>query len=128
MTGDKIETYAFCMLVLQLSFVLLGLTGVFPYSLQIAGLNVSQDISDTINSIQTMSKNVIGEGIINSVAVTGFILIMGVKIIIEFLILCLTGAYPVMLALGLPASFSLPISVLISMVCIYTLAVKLLGR
>lgn len=128
MSGDKIESYAFSMLILQLCFVLIGLTGVFPYSLQFAGLNISQDITDTINSIQSMYSNIAGEGIINSVAITGLILIMGVKILLEFLLLCITGAYPIMTALGLPASFALPISVIFGAVCIYTLAVKFLGR
>lgn len=128
MSGDKIEGYAFSMLILQLCFVLLGLSGVFPYTLEFAGLDVTQDITDTINNIQSMYSNIAGEGIINSVAITGFILIMGVKILLEFLLLSITGAYPIMLALGLPAAFALPISFLIGAVCVYCLAVKFLGR
>lgn len=128
MSGDKIESYAFSMLILQLCFVLLGLTGVFPFSLEFAGFNISEDITETVTSIQSMYSNIAGEGIINSVAITGLILIMGVKILLEFLLLSITGAYPIMTALGLPASFALPISVLIGAVCVYTLAVKFLGR
>ena len=128
MTGDKIESYAFSMLIIQLCFVLLGLAGVFPYSLEIAGLNVASDIQDSVNTIQSMYSNIAGEGVINSIAITGLILIMGVKILLEFLLLSITGAYPIMVALGLPASFALPISVLMGAVCVYTLAVKFLGR
>jgi len=127
LSGDRIEGYAFSMLILQLGFILLGLTGIFPYTLEIAGFNVSEDITETVNSIQSMYSNIAGEGIINSVAVTGLILIMGVKILLEFLILSITGASPVMVALGLPVSFALPISVLIGAVCVYGLAVKFLG-
>lgn len=123
MSGDKIEAYAFSMLIIQLCFVLLGLSGVFPYSLEFAGLDITKDITDT-----SMYNNIAGEGIINSVAITGLILILGVKIILEFLVLSILGAYPIMAALGLPGSFALPISFLIGAVCIYTLAVKFLGR
>lgn len=128
MSGDKIEAYAFSMLCIQLCFVLLGLSGVFPYTLQFAGLDITQDITDTVNTVQSMYSNIAGEGIINSVAITGLILLMGVKILLEFLVLSIMGAYPIMVALGLPGSFALPISVLIGAVCIYTLAVKFLGR
>ena len=128
MTGDKIESYAFSMLIIQLCFVLLGLAGVFPFSLEIAGLNIASDITDTVNTIQNMYSNIAGEGVINSIAITGLILIMGVKILLEFLLLSITGGYPIMIALGLPAVFALPISVLMGAVCVYTLAVKFLGR
>lgn len=128
MTGDKIESYAFSMLIIQLCFVLLGLAGIFPFSLEIAGLNVAEDITNTVNSIQSMYENIAGEGVINSIAITGLILIMGVKILLEFLLLSITGGYPIMIALGLPGSFALPISVLMGAVCVYTLAVKFLGR
>lgn len=128
MSGDKIEGYAFSMLILQLCFVLIGLTGIFPYSLEVAGFDISEDIQETVTSVQTMYGDIAGEGVLSSVAITGFILIMGVKILLEFLVLCLTGAYPVMIALGLPGSFALPISVIIGAVCVYTLAVKFMGR
>ena len=128
MNGDKIEGYAFTMLLLQLSFVLLGLTGVFPYSMELAGFNAAEDIQETVDSMQTMYENVAGEGVLTSVAMTAYILIMGVKIVLEFLLLTLTGAYPLMVAVGLPAVFALPISVILGAVCVYGLAVKFLGR
>lgn len=128
MNGDKIEGYAFTMLLLQLSFVLLGLTGIFPYSMEFAGFDAAEDIQETVDSMQTMYENVAGEGILTSVAMTAYILIMGVKIVLEFLLLTLTGAYPLMIAVGLPAAFAVPISALLAAVCVYGLAVKFLGR
>lgn len=128
MSGDKIEGYAFSMLLLQLAFVLIGLTGVFPFSLELAGFDVYGDINETVGSIQTMYENIASEGVIGSVAITGLILIMGVKILLEFVLLTLTGAYPLMVAVGLPVAFALPISVFFGAVCVYGLAVKFLGR
>jgi len=128
MIEDKIQNYAFSMLLLQLAFVLIGLTGIFPYSLELAGFDVYGDIQDTVSSIQTMYEGVAGEGIITSVAITGVILLMGVKIILEFVLLTLTGAYPLMIAIGLPVEFAVPISAILGAVCVYGLAVKFLGR
>lgn len=128
MNGDKIEGYAFTMLLLQLSFVLIGLTGIFPYSMEIAGFNAAEDIQETVNSVQTMYEHIAGGGILTSMAMTAYILIMGVKIVLEFLLLTLTGAYPLMVAVGLPVVFALPISVIFGAVCVYGLAVKFLGR
>ncbi len=128
MTEDKIQSYAFSMLLLQLAFVLIGLTGVFSYSLEIAGFDVYGDIQDTMDSIQTMYEGVAGEGIITSVAITGLILIMGVKILLEFFLLVFLGAYPLMVAVGLPVAFALPISVFFGAVCVYGIAAKFMGR
>lgn len=128
MNEDKIQSYAFSMLVIQLSFVLLGFTGVFPFSLEVAGLDIAGDIQDTSNTIQTTYENIASEGIINSIAITGLILIMGAKILLEFMLLAITGSYPLMVALGLPSVFALPISVLFSAVIIYMISIKFLGR
>lgn len=128
MYDDKIQNYAFSMLAIQLAFVLIGFTGVFPFSLEIAGFNVAGDIQDTASSIQTMYEGIASEGILSSIAVTAFILIMGIKILLEFMVLALTGSYPLMIALGLPALFALPISVLITAVIVYMISIKFLGR
>lgn len=128
MNEDKIQSYAFSMLLIQVSFVLIGLTGVFPFSLEVAGFDVYGDIQDSVDSIQTMYEGVAGDGIITSVAITGLILLMGVKILLEFVLLCLVGAYPLMVALGLPAVFALPISGFMSAVIVYMITIKFLGR
>lgn len=128
MNSDKIEGYAFTMLLLQLSFVLLGLAGIFPYSMEFAGFNAAEDIQETVDSVQTMYERLAGEGILSSMALTAYILVMGVKIVLEFLLLTLTGAYPLMVAVGLPVVFAAPISVILGAVCVYGLAVKFLGR
>ncbi|MDP4225235.1 MAG: hypothetical protein Q8910_02500 [Bacteroidota bacterium] len=128
MNSDKIQEYAFSMLIIQVAFVLIGLTGVFPFSLEIAGFDVYGDIQDSVNSIQTMYEGVAGEGIISSVMITGFILLIGVKILLEFVFLCLVGAYPLMIALGLPAVFAVPIAGFLSAVIVYMITIKFLGR
>lgn len=125
---EKIEGYAFTMLILQLAFVLVNLTGVYPYTLEIAGFSVYNDIQETTASVQTMYEQVAGEGIISNVAITAMMLIMGVKIVLEFIMLTLTGAYPMMIALGVPEVFALPIAALMGAVTVYGLAIKFLGR
>lgn len=128
MAQDYLEKYAFSMLLLQLSLVLIGLTGVFPFSLQIAGFDVYGDIETTMNSVQTMYEGIAEGGIFSSVAISGLILFMGVKILLEFAIMVFVGTYPIMTALGLPASFALPISLFFGAVAVYGLGKKLLGR
>jgi hypothetical protein len=126
--NDKIETYAFSIILIQLSFVLIGLAGIFPFSLNIAGFDVYGDIQNTISNIQTMYESIAGSGALSSIAITGYILIMGVKILLEFFLLTIIGAYPVLVAVGLPVVFALPISVFIGAVCVYQIAIKFLGR
>ncbi|AKB79122.1 hypothetical protein MSHOH_2639 [Methanosarcina horonobensis HB-1 = JCM 15518] len=116
------------MLLLQLSFVLVGLAGIFPYSMEFAGFNPAEDIQDTVNSMQVMYERLAGEGILSSAALTAYVLIMGVKIVLEFLLMTLVGAYPLLTAIGLPAAFAVPISMVLGAVCVYGAAVKFLGR
>lgn len=125
---NKIEGYAFSMLLIQLAFVLINLTGVYPYTLEIAGFSVYDDIQETTNSIQTAYEEVAGAGFLANTAITAYMLIMGVKIVLEFIMLTLTGAYPLLVALGLPAVFALPVAALMGAVTVYGLAIKFLGR
>ena len=128
MGEDKIQAYAFFMLILQLSFVLIALSEVYPFTMEIAGMDIYGDITESIETVQNMYTDIASEGLIGSTVVAGMMLLMGLKITLEFLILVLIGAYPIMTAMGLPATFALPISLMISAICIYTLAVKFIGR
>lgn len=126
--ADQIERYAFSMLLLQLSLVLVGLTGIFPFSLQVAGFDVYGDISGTMASVQTMYEGIAGAGVLSSMAITGLILLMGVKIVFEFVLMVFVGTYPILTAFGLPVVFALPISLFFGALALYGLATKLLGR
>lgn len=128
MNTDKIQGYAFSMLIIQLSFVLVGLSGIFPFSLEVAGVDVYADIQKTADSIRTTYQDLGGGGIASTMVVSGIILFYGVKICLEFFILVFIGAGPFLVALGVPLEFALPISLVIGAVCVYTLAVKFLGR
>lgn len=126
--SDKIRGYAFSMLLIQLSFLLIGLGGIFPYTFEIAGFDVYEDITQTTTEVQTMYETVAGEGTLSYIGVTAMTLLMGVKILLEFLILVLLGAYPLMVGMGLPASFALPLSTFIGAIMVYELVFKFLGR
>ena len=123
--NDKIESYAFSMLLFQLSLVLIGLTEVFPFSLEVAGFDVYGDISGTMTAIQTMFGGIAEAGVLSSIAITGLILLMGIKIILEFVLMVLVGTYPIMCAVGLPVVFALPFSLFFGAVAVYGLAGKL---
>ncbi|MDI9395805.1 MAG: hypothetical protein QM426_10525 [Euryarchaeota archaeon] len=126
--GDKVRGYAFTMLLIQLAFLLLGLTGLYPYRFEIAGFDVYEDINKTTTEIQEMYSSVAGGGTLAYAAITTMTLLMGVKILLEFLILVVIGAYPILTTLGLPAAFALPISAIISAIMLYELVYKFLGR
>lgn len=126
--SDKIQSYAFTMLLLQLSFVLIGLAGIFPFSLEIAGLDVYADIQESVTDIQTSYESIADLGTWDYAKITALSLIMGVKIIFEFIILVLLGAYPLLVGIGLPVSFALPIAAMLGAVMVYQLSVKFLGR
>jgi hypothetical protein len=125
---QKIEGYAFSMLLIQLAFVLINLTGVYPYSFEVAGFSAYNDIQETTSSVQTLYQQVAGGGILANTVITAIMLMMGVKIVLEFIMLTLTGAYPLLVALGLPAAFALPVAALMGAVTVYGLAIKFLGR
>lgn len=126
--GDKIRGYAFTMLLIQLSFLLIGLAGIFPYSFELAGIDVYEDITKTTTEVQVMYESVTGGGALAYAAISAMVLIMGVKILFEFLLLVVLGAYPLFLGLGLPAAFALPISAIIGAIMLYELVYKFVGR
>lgn len=130
MIENKIEGYAFTMLLIQLAFVLIGLTGIFPYSTEFAGFEAYDDIQESIDSITVMYSDISENGLFSiSGAVAGaYILFNGAKILLEFILLIFLGARPLLIAVGLPSVFASCITALFDAVCIYGLSVKFLGR
>jgi len=91
-------------------------------------ISAYNDIQETTSSVQTLYQQVAGGGILANTVITAIMLMMGVKIVLEFIMLTLTGAYPLLVALGLPAAFALPVAALMGAVTVYGLAIKFLGR
>jgi hypothetical protein len=84
-----------------LSFV--AATGVFPIKMEVAGLNVYEDIETRINTLQ--SKFTSASNTFDYMIVVGSLIINGFALIFDFIIVISAGLPIILLAAGVPAAF-----------------------
>jgi hypothetical protein len=124
MVRENLQKYVYVLLFIHLSFVLVNLSGFFPVTLEIAGFDVIDNVSTTMEEIQsTFSESASG---LDYMVMAGFLVFNGVKLLIGFVMLTLAGPAPIMGLLGVPAAIYLPISGVIGAVVLYDFAKMLL--
>jgi len=124
MVRENLQKYVYVLLFIHLSFVLVNLSGFFPVTLEIAGFDVIDNVSTTMEEIQsTFSESASG---LDYMVMAGFLVVNGVKLLIGFVMLTLAGPAPIMGLLGVPAEIYLPISGVIGAVVLYDFAKMLL--
>jgi hypothetical protein len=84
-----------------LSFV--AATGVFPIKMEVAGLNVYEDIESRINNLQ--SKFTSASNTFEYMVVVGSLIINAFALIFDFIVVIVGGLPLVLLAAGVPAVF-----------------------
>ena len=124
MVRENLQKYVYVLLFIHLSFVLVNLSGFFPVTLEIADFDVIDNVSTTMEEIQsTFSESASG---LDYMVMAGFLVVNGVKLLIGFVMLTLAGPAPIMGLLGVPAGIYLPISGVIGAVVLYDFAKMLL--
>lgn len=130
MLEEKIKQYAYVLLFISVAFNVLNVAGITNVSITVAGFDVMADITDTTNEIQNKFET--STGTLDYAMAAGFLLIMGTKILIEFLVLIFGGLIPIMDVtlgnLGIPSRIYSPIAAVMIAIALYDFAKIMLNR
>jgi len=121
-----IRTYGVIMLCINLAFALIAASGLFPLELGVSGfvglpaelLATSADLQNTFENSSTG---------LDYLMMTGFVIFYGVKILILFAGMVLTGLADILAAVGMPAALYVPITLVTDAIILYELGTKLRG-
>lgn len=118
--------YVFTMLFINLGFILLNLTGIFPITLSIAGLEVVGNMNADVIELQTTFEN--ASSGLDYLEISGYVIVVGGKLLIQFFCMVFFGVGAIFSTIGFPSAIVIPISVCIGGVMLYECGMLLLGR
>lgn len=118
MFSDKLQAYAYIMMFLNLSVVLLNVSGIMSVSNEIAGFDMMTDMTNKVYEIQEKFES--SSGLDYAVAI-GLLAWNGVIIIIEFVIMIFTGLKPIFELFGISPLIYAPIIAVVDLVVMYDL-------
>jgi len=121
-----LRDYAYIMLFIQLSFTIINLANLFPIKTDIMGINIFDDMSNTVTEIKERFEN--AGSTLDYLTAAAMAMILGGKVVIEFFLMVFFGITALLDALLVPESISVPIGLVTGGLILYELGNKLLGR
>ena len=121
-----IRDYAFFMLALQLSFTLINLAGIFPVQTDIMGINVYDNMINSVNQVRAAFED--ASNITDYLAGAAKAMIYGVAIVIQFFLMVFFGSSAMLKALQFPPALADIVGLFIGALILYELGSKLLRR
>jgi len=121
-----IRNYAFFMLIVNLSFALVNLAGLFPFETKILGLDIYDQINQDVSYLQSTFAS--SAGGMEYLAAAGMFLVVGGKIVLEFFLMVFFGFTALLNALNVPGEISTLVGTCTGALILYEFGSKLLGR
>ncbi|MBP2029374.1 hypothetical protein J2755_000294 [Methanohalophilus levihalophilus] len=112
-------------LLIQVSFALVNVTGIFPVEATIAGFD-SDNIAEMMNNVEQKSENL--GGVIDYFSLLGTMALLGLQVIVTFAV-SVFGAFPTIFKIFLiPDAIANILGGVIDILVLLGLATKLLNR
>lgn len=121
-----LRPYAFIMLFVNLGFILVNLTGLFPITLELGGVQVIGNMNDDVTQLQTTFQS--ASSGLDYLQISGYVIFIGGKLIIQFFAMAFLGFGAILDTIGFPAAITAPISVVLGAILLYELGMLLMGR
>ena len=121
-----VRTYAYLMMFLHLSFLLLNATNMYPVEVSIVGVDIYDNMAANVAEISNTFQ---GEAsALDYLAISGFVIVLGIKVVIQYFIMVFVGVPVILSIIGLPEVVYVPIGLAVDAVLLYDFGTTLLGR
>lgn len=118
----SVRTYALTMLVIQISLMFVGLTGIYPVHISIAGISTTDFLNTMTSDLNNLVYNVTHPGVVEYISVFYLVIMLAVKIFIAFLVFVFAGFGAVLAAIGFPIYIYGPLQIIVDAVVLYDFA------
>ena len=102
-----LRSYAVFMLYMSMALTIVGLTQVFPYSVDIAGVNTNDLINSLTEDEQTIKNLTESGNIIDYAIATGYMGWEAVKIVVAVMLFVLGGFGSILILLGIQTEIAI---------------------
>jgi hypothetical protein len=118
MIYENVQRYSYFVMCLNIGFMILAGSGIFPTtSYSIGGYNLMESLDNDIESIKVSFEN--ASGGLDYAFVAGFAIINGIQIIIKFIGMVLLAVPAICEPIGMPALIYIPMGVLVDCIVMY---------
>jgi hypothetical protein len=118
----SVRSYAMSMLIIQISLVFIGLTGVFPVHISVLGIDTNAFLATMTNDVNNLVYFVTHPGVVEYIAAFYMLIFLAVKIVLAFLVFVFAGFGAVFAAIGFPALIYAPLQIIVDAVILFDFA------
>jgi len=118
----SVRSYALTMLVIQVSLTFVGMTGIYPIHISIAGVSTQDFLEDMTADLDNLVDNITNPGVIEYISAFYLVIFLAVKIVLAFLVMVFAGFGMVFAAIGFPSYIYMPLQIIIDAVVLYDFA------
>lgn len=118
----SVRSYALTMLVIQVSLTFVGMTGIYPFQISIAGISTQDFLEDMTADLDNLVDNITNPGVIEYISAFYLVIFLAVKIVLAFLVMVFAGFGMVFAAIGFPSYIYMPLQIIIDAVVLYDFA------
>lgn len=118
----SVRAYALAMLVIQVCLSFVGMTGIYPVQISIAGISTQDFLEDMTEDLDNLVYNLTNPGVIEYISAFYLVIFLAVKIVLAFLVFVFAGFGMVFAAMGFPSYIYMPLQLIIDAVVLYDFA------
>lgn len=118
----SVRAYALTMLVIQVCLSFVGMTGIYPVQISIAGISTQDFLEDMTADLDNLVYNLTNPGVIEYISAFYLVIFLAVKIVLAFLVFVFAGFGMVFAAIGFPSYIYMPLQLIIDAVVLYDFA------
>lgn len=118
----SVKTYALTMLIIQVCLVFVGLTGIYPVHISVAGISTTDFLNTMTTDLNNLVNNITHPGVVEYISVFYLIILLSVRIFLAFLLFVFAGFGLVLSAIGFPSYIYAPLQIIVDAVVLYDFA------
>jgi hypothetical protein len=118
----SVRSYALTMLIIQVGLAFVGLTGIYPVSISVAGISTTAFLSSMEADLSNLVYNITHPGVVEYISAFYLVCMLAVKVVLSFLVFIFAGFGLVFAAIGFPAYIYAPLQIIVDAVVLYDFA------
>jgi hypothetical protein len=110
------------MLIIQVCLSFVGMTGIYPIEISIAGISTQDFLEDMTTDLSNLVYNITHPGVIEYISAFYLVILLAIKVVLSFMVFVFYGFGMIFAAIGFPSYIYLPLQLIVDAVVLYDFA------
>jgi hypothetical protein len=119
---SSVRSYALAMLIIQVCLSFIGMTGIYPITISVAGISTNDFLAGMEADLSDLVYNITHPGVIEYISAFYLVILLAIKVVLAFLVFVFYGFGMVFAAIGFPSYIYLPLQLIVDAVVLYDFA------